>query len=350
MNTSCKPYAIVTYHDGFNFGAYLQVFALQKVLNIHGLPAQVINYKNQRHWLNEYKSLLWTKRPSLFVKNLLKWWEFKKAHKLISMSEFSFHSQNFSGDLYRAVVYGSDEIWNYSNPLLGMDSFYFGSGMKGVKKVSYAPSCGNLPCNASVPDNIVKLWKSFDAISVRDANSQIILSQYLDVPPTIVLDPTFLYDFNEDIRPCKERNFVLVYTTGLSKGEERSVRAFADQKGMKLISVGYRNAFCDKSIIGIGPFEFLGYYAAADHVVTSMFHGTIFALKAKKNFAVLVDPYRTNKLAYILDKLKIKDRVTDAEGLMGVMQNPIDYLFIHKTLSQEVNHSLKYLFSALGDS
>lgn len=347
MNTTIKPYGIVTYHDGFNFGAYLQVYALQKVLNRHGLPTQIINYKNRSHWLNEYRCLLWTKRPSLLAKNLLKLRAFKSAHKLILMSEFSMNSQAFRGYQYSAVVYGSDEIWNYSNPLLGLAPFYFGAGMEGTRKVAYAPSCGNLPCDAAVPDEIVKLWRSFDAIAVRDFNSQSILARYLDAPPPIVLDPTFLHDFSSEIRPCNERNFVLVYTTGFSKDEEMAVRAFADQQGKKLISLGYRNFFCDESVIGIGPFEFLGYYAAADHVVTSMFHGTIFAIKAKKNFGVLVDPYRTNKLAYMLDKLKIRDRVTDAAGLTGVMHTPIDYPHIQETLRHEINHSLQYLLGAL---
>jgi hypothetical protein len=44
----------------------------------------------------------------------------------------------------------------------------------------------------------------------------------------------------------------------LKKQEEDAVRAFAEQQGKKLISIGYRNDFFDKNIIGIGPFEFLG--------------------------------------------------------------------------------------------
>jgi hypothetical protein len=78
-----------------------------------------------------------------------------------------------------------------------------------------------------------------------------------------------------------------------------------------------------------------------------MFHGIIFAIKAQKNFAVLVDPYRTNKLAYMLDKLCIKDRVTDANGLQGVMSRLIDFPRIQESLGYEIDHSLQYLLGAL---
>lgn len=350
MKSEHKPYGILTYHDGYNFGAYLQVYALQMFLNSNGLPTEIINYKNLRHWYFEYKNLFRTKSPKLFIKNLLKVLAFNTAHKQLVMSKFSMNSKSFSGEGYKAVIYGSDEIWNYTNPLLGRDSFYFGSGMDSVRKIAYAPSCGNLPCDAIVPDDLVKGWQSFESISVRDINSQQILSRFRQEIPPIVLDPTFLCDFSNEIRPCKERDFVLVYTTGFKKGEEIAIRNFAEQQGKQLISIGYRNTFCDKSVIGVSPFEFLGYYGAADHVVTSMFHGTIFAIKARKNFAIMVDPYRTNKLAYVLEKLKIKDRVTDAAGLERVLSNLIDYDYIDNKLQCEIQRSKEYLLDALSES
>jgi len=350
MSLPKKPYGIITYHDGFNFGAYLQVYALQKVLSSQGFPTEVVNYKNWQHLRNEYRSLFWTKRPSLLVQNFRKMMAFKAAHKCLPMSRFSSRPQDFLADRYQALVYGSDEIWNYSNPLVGLDTFFFGAGMEATRKIAYAPSCGNLPGEVAVPDEIVKLWQSFDAVAVRDFNSQHILSRYLGAAPPIVLDPTFLHDFNGEIRPCSLRDFILVYTTGFTKEEERSVRAFAERQGKRLISVGYRNAFCDSSVIGIGPFEFLGYYAAADFIVTSMFHGTIFAIKAQKNFAILVDPYRTNKLAYILDKLQLRDRVTDSGGLDEVLSRPVDHARIQQTLQGEIQASMKYLLSAVGNS
>lgn len=347
MTQTAMPYGIVTYHDGFNFGAYLQVYALQKVMTLNGFPAEVVNYKSRRHWLHEYRCLLWTKRPTVLAKNVRKLLAFRALHRRLPMSAFSTRAAKFAHHRYAAVVYGSDEIWNFSNPLVGLDPFYFGAGLQGVRKIAYAPSCGNLRRDADIPGQVAKLWQGFDDIAVRDINSQAIVARHVSAQPEIVLDPTFLYDFSAETRPCVERNFILVYTTGLAKREEDAIRAYATQHGKQLISIGYRNAFCDRSVIGIGPFEFLGYYQAADFVVTSMFHGTIFAMKCKKRFAVMVDPYRTNKLEYILTRFGLTGRVTDGPGLAGVLDQNLDYDVIDSKIAQDVERSKSYLFRSL---
>ncbi|WP_036666206.1 polysaccharide pyruvyl transferase family protein [Paludibacterium yongneupense] len=347
MKNDDEKFGIVTYHDGFNFGAYLQVYALQQVMARNGFASEIINYKGSVHWWNEYRSLLWTKRPILLAKNILKLFAFKAAHKKLCMSRFSKKASDFDSSAYRSVVYGSDEIWNYSNPLLGFDPFYFGTGFEKTRKIAYAPSCGNLSRDAVVPDAVAKGWKSFDEVAVRDINSQAILSKYRSTEPGIVLDPTFLYDFDADTRPCKDKDFILVYTTGFSKAEEKSIREYADTNKLKLISIGYLNKFCDKNVIGVGPFEFLGYYAAATHVVTSMFHGTIFSIKFKKNFALFVDPYRTNKLEYILTRFLLQNRVTDNVGLASVLGRRIDYDAVGVRLKEDVEFSRSYLLNAL---
>lgn len=347
MTKETKPIGIVTYHDGYNFGAYLQVYALQSVITSLGFSSEILNYKNKKFWKNEYLCLFGTKRPSLFVNNIKKWIAFKKAHKLLKMSKFSSNPKVFNAINFKAIIYGSDEIWNYENPLLGLDTFYFGSEMDQTPKIAYAPSFGSLSKDILLPCQIKTLLNSFDNLSVRDYNSRSILNKQLDVQIPIVLDPTLLNDFSLTTPKCKESNFILVYTTGFSPEEEASIRSFANLKGKKLVSVGYRNSFCDKNIIGISPFEFLSYYSAADYIFTSMFHGTIFAIKAEKNFVILVDEYRTNKLAHIIDILGLQDRITNAADISRVMSIPINYKKIKKILGNEIKSSVQYLANAL---
>lgn len=342
-----KNIGIVTYHDGFNFGAYLQVYALCMLIKKIGFYPVVINYKNKKLRKNEYRCLFGTKRPFLFIKHIFKLYAFKKAHKLLNLGEFTTNPKRFSDSHYDAIIYGSDEIWNYNNPLLGIDFFYFGVGMQNTRKISYAPSCGTLSSETVFPSEIKNSLSSFCAISSRDYNTREILKKNLNINSPVVLDPTFLYDFSSETFCCKENNYILVYTTGFSRDEERLIKKIAKEKGKKLISVGYRNAFCDRNIIGIGPFEFLGYYASADFVITSMFHGTIFALKAQKQFIILVDSYRINKLAYILDKLNIKDRVADTGNLRNKMNHYLDYKNINLVLDREIKKSFEFLSKSL---
>jgi hypothetical protein len=124
---------------------------------------------------------------------------------------------------------------------------------------------------------------------------------------------------------------------------QQAVKEYARKKGKQLVSVGYRNAFCDQNVISVGPFEFLGYYRAASEVITSMFHGTIFAIKYNKPVAVVVDPYRTNKLASMLSRFGMSSRVTDAAHFAQTMAQPIDYPAINKFIESGVAQSMAYL-------
>jgi len=341
-------YGIVTYHDGINFGAYLQVYALQKTLNSLGFDNKIINYKSKQHWWKEYCCILNTKRPSLLVANLKKIVKFKKSQRLLDQTEFSFSTEAFNPQHFDAIIFGSDEIWNYRNPLIGYDSAYFGGGFTAERLISYAASCGNLDTTTGFTSEIVGLLSRFNSISVRDENSQAIVCKAIGREPEIVLDPTLLHDFTGLEIEAPANDFIMVYTTGFSSAHEAAIRAYADAKGKRLISIGYRNSFCDQSVAGIGPFEFLGYLKKADEVITSMFHGTLFSIKYGKPFCIITDAYRTNKLATILGMLGLKGRVVAVDrSIADVLAAPIDYAPVRKTLEQEKERSLEFIRNAL---
>jgi hypothetical protein len=334
---------ILTYHNGFNFGAYLQVYGLQRALEGMGFTPEVIDYKSWYHKYFEYRCLFYTRRPSLFIGNIQKMRAFFKAHRMLKLSRHVNSAKGFDGLRYDAVVFGSDEIWNYSNPIVKLDPVYFGLGVPCKQRISYAASCGSLPCDIVVPVVVANGWQNFNAISVRDENSQSIVSRYVSTAVKIVWDPTFLVDFSAEEVACPLKDFILVYTTGFSTDMQHAVRGYADRTGKRLISLGYRNAFCDENILGIGPFEFLGWYRAASVVITSMFHGTIFGIKYNKPLAIVPDPYRTNKLATMLDLLALRDHITNADGLEETLVRPIAYDQVNKRIQEGVADSLNYL-------
>lgn len=334
---------IITYHNGFNYGAFLQAYALQMALRSLGLTPEIVNYKSRSHTYWEYRCLLWTRRPSLLWNNLGKMRAFFRAHRKLNMSPAVSDAGHLAGMHYPCVVFGSDEIWNYSNPIVKLDPVYFGLGVSTDCRVSYAPSCGSLRSDAEVPEQVARGWQQFDHLAVRDENSRLLLARHVSKPIEVVLDPTFLVDFSREEVPCPDKNFILVYTTGFSPDMQQAVREYARTRGKKLVSVGYRNAFCDKNVISVGPFEFLGYYRAASEVITSMFHGTIFAIKYNKPVAVVVDPYRTNKLATMLERFGMNSRVIDAASLVKTMGTPINYAHINQVIEKGVAQSMEYL-------
>ena len=338
---------ILTYHDGFNFGAYLQVYGLQMALDGLGIKSEVIDYKSFRHTFHEYRCLFWTRRISLLVGNFTKMLAFFRSHKKLSLSPRVRRMHDLVSRHYELVVFGSDEIWNYSNPIVKLDPAYFGIGVPTSRRISYAASCGNLSQNALIPDVVHRGWRSFDHLAVRDSNSAALVNQHVEIPVQLVVDPTFLVDFSQEEIECPKKDFILVYTTGFSTEVQVAVREYANFTRKRLISVGYRNAFCDESVIGIGPFDFLGYYKSASVVITSMFHGTIFGVKYNKPLAIFVDPYRTNKLATMLNDFELLDRVTDAAKLATTLSKPIDYERVNSIVKSQVTASLAYLRSAV---
>ena len=74
-----------------------------------------------------------------------------------------------------------------------------------------------------------------------------------------------------------------------------------------------------------------------------MFHGTIFGIKYNKPLAIIIDPYRTNKLETMLEAFSLRDCVTDADGLSATLACPIDYERINQRIAEEVELSLSYL-------
>lgn len=334
---------ILTFHDGHNFGGFLQSYALQKTLERLGFKAEFINYRSYYHTYKEYRCLFGTRRPKVFFAGFLKMMAFYRAHKKFNLSRAISNAKGLSSLNYSGVIFGSDEVWNYSSPIIKLDPVYYGIGVPTKLRISYAASCGSLPSDSVVPDLVSQAWRNFDHISVRDENSKAIVSKHVKKDVELVLDPTFLVDFSGEEITCPQSDFILVYTTEFSADVQKSVREYATRVGKRLVSVGYRNAFCDVNIIGIGPFEFLGYVKAASVVITSMFHGTIFAVKYNKPFAIVVDPYRTNKLATMLEQLELVDRLTDAEGLEATLCKPIDYERVNGLIEEGVEHSMNFL-------
>jgi hypothetical protein len=339
---------IATFHDGFNYGAFLQVYALQNYLLEAGINNEIINYKNRKHWLNEYKCFLVTKDPQRLVSNIVKMSKFRKDQKKFKQTRFSSKPGAFSNNDYDTVFFGSDEIWNFRLPLFGEDRFYFGEGIPAKQRVAYAASFGNLNAGTLMPEKIRTLLAGFKAISVRDENSALMLKKNIGIDAQIVLDPTLLYDFSGHEEECFFDDFIMVYSAAqFDQSTQKKIREYADLRGKRLISVGYQHKFCDVSKIGIGPFEFLGYYKKADVVITSMFHGTLFSIKYKKNFCVVTDAYRVNKMSLLM-VLGLQARIYgNGRSFSDILGTEIDYKSVDNILALRKEESRDFILNSV---
>ena len=232
---------------------------------------------------------------------------------------------------------GADIVWNYETPFVGKDPTYFGKGLENKFLISYAASMGNSDINNLIPKYVKEGLKNFSCISVRDRNSLNILNK-LNFNGIITLDPCLIYDYSEfEINPKTKDKYILVYAFEFIEKDILEIRNFAKKNSLKIVSIGFNTKYswCDKNLMVIDPLEFLGYYKNASYVFTSTFHGTLFAIKYKRNFALRMNFTIERKVKSILNELKLNDQVID-NSLIKCWNNKINYSYVEKIMNQKL--------------
>jgi hypothetical protein len=317
-----RKIGIITYHRGTNYGAFLQAWSLLYYLKITYPDdlVEIIDYQSQQHQIAEKKVFI--------PKYKRDWFDFIKLRRLVKYKRFQrWQSEAFkcgkspvsdiiTVDGYDTVIYGSDEIWNTNNWIKYVDPVLFGSNVKSTK-VAYAPSFGSSKseCLENHPE-ILGYLKGFKKISVRDHHSEIIL-KLNSINSEVVLDPTFLIDWNHFVghlkRPIEKKYIIL----NISRTDNLYPKLLhfvkeANSLGYEVINLTYT-----KEIVGIKninyptPFEWVNYYMHAEHVFTDTFHGTVFAINARKQFTIVDPGEKSNKIEGILMTCGIEKRFTE---------------------------------------
>lgn len=341
---------ILTFHDGINHGGFFQAYGTFSFLKSRGYDVEIINYKNSDHFWKEWAAFLLVKNPLLLYKNILKILKFKKAHKKFVMTSFSIDYGKINTKIYDVIIVGSDIVWNYEWDFLGQDPIYFGNYLEAKKIISYAPSCGAVNLENPIPDYVKNGLNRFAHISVRDQNTANMVKKAIGTEPKIVLDPTFICNFeNENDGVLEQSPYILIYAYALRENEIKSVSDFAKKNNLKLVSVGYSNKWCDENIVEVGPFEWLSYFKNASFVLTSTFHGTIFSIKYKKNFAISNNDGISKKIKTILSKIDLENRIIVDGNVSYIYINEINYDIVDHKLHVLVEDSRNYLINAIND-
>lgn len=84
-------------------------------------------------------------------------------------------------------------------------------------------------------------------------------------------------------------------------------------------------------------------------VITTMFHGTVFSIKYNKEFCVILESYRVNKIKDMLFELKLDNRILNDndKDFDKVFLKKIDYEFVNKKIEDMVIESRNYIAEAL---
>lgn len=332
--------ALYTLYNSFNYGAFLQAFALQEYNKQKGHDCSFAKVDSITGHLKHYRRLV-SKKPGAMPFNLKKAYAFHQDWKHLKT-----HKKNEFSDI---ALCGSDEIWSVVNKSFISYPEFFGGNIKATIKASYAPSVGeskleDFRAHPHVADGLRQL----DFISVRDHNSHAFISQLTDTSLQKVLDPTFLIEWdhlikqNGTISPPKDK-YLLVYTYGFDRAKIDHAKKIAKKYNLKIISAGFYNPWCDE-MIPCGAFDFLRLMQQADYVMTDTFHGSIFSILLKKNFVSFAK--NKNKVKSLLSDLNLMSRDGDGhESPLDILSAEPDYPAVQKVIEELKFNSTKYLES-----
>lgn len=334
---------IVTIYKCYNYGSFFQAYGLQKYLEGLGHTVKFLpidSWYNMKYRLRKQFNRDWA-RDWFSLRLLRGYCEDWKLFNIAGKNEKDF-------DL---IIIGSDEIWNINNKTFLPAKEYYGLNLPCNKVISYASCVGrsrsdDFRCHEDLIEGIRKL----DAVSARDDATEEFLKTILpdrEIPR--VLDPSFLIDWDDIAKPCSKKEFILVYTYdgswGFSEEQIEACKIFAMEKGLRLISVGFKNDWCDESI-ACSPREFLGYLRNADYVITSTFHGVAMSIQHEKQFVCL--GVGSPKVEGMLNEAGLQNRMYfNHKNISNISDRIIDYTMVRKRLLYKIDKSKFYLLGIL---
>lgn len=378
-----KKIGIITILKTNNYGAELQAYATQAMLNKLGYNAEIIDYlfyKNPGHIKTKASS------PSFnygFVKKVketlypiiekFKAKSNQKSNKRRTERFEKFHTENTKmsptyrtmDELYAAkndydvYMVGSDQVWNpdiYSSILPYMLAF----APEGKKRVAYASSFGV----SAIPQEQQWLYKKylpeFSSIGVREQNAVEMVKELGGKDATWVLDPTLLLDKEDWTKVASnayddKKNYILLYELTPCPYILELAKHMREKNGMEIVRICKNASIEDKdtsvrNIIDAGPAEFIRLFANAGMVITNSFHGTAFSINFSKEFYTVTPARKHNnsRQRSILELFKLQDRLTaENTPIENISIGSIDYAAVSTILENERKKSIDFITNAI---
>ncbi len=318
---------IVTFHSAYNFGASLQTWALQTVLERLGVQPFIVNYRPAvidnlynplvgETGLRKYAAYRKLSEPRIILRH--KRYEAFMKSKYRLLGEYHTYEELQTANInLDACISGSDQVWNVQHTG-GYDPAYFLQFLRdGVKKISYAASIGTDYILPVYHEQFRGGLEQFDCISVREVSAVPVLSHLTDKEIDVVLDPTLLLD-REDYEPLKvpvKRNekYILVYMMEYNVEIVRYANYISRLLGIPIIQRRDQNYFTNEleSMYTATPGEFLDYMEHAELVITNSFHGTVFSIIYEKPFVSMLHSDTGSRTADLLRILNLTGHLLD---------------------------------------
>lgn len=362
-----KIVAILSMQKVLNYGSYLQAYALKQLLINNGASEvhfidikpgrQLPGFSDEDQVNPNFISKI---RSAIFSSNLISkvkdFFFIRQVYKDIIKNYGRLGLNDPCPSNFDLAVIGSDEVFNccqYST--WGYTLQLYGDIPEAKDVISYAASFGHTTLeqlnNLGIDYEIGKTLSTMSNISVRDDNSRMIVKSLTNIDPQVNVDPVLAYGFNKEIESyaieSKDRYIVIYsYHTRISdKNEINRILRFAKEENLKVYTIFCRYDWCDRTILPDSPFEVLVWINKADYVITDTFHGTVFSIITRSQFATIVRDSNRNKLVSLLKHFGLTDRIIDTrkEEFSSILDKEIDYTDVDLILDADRNNTNIYL-------
>ncbi|MPM94599.1 hypothetical protein SDC9_141747 [bioreactor metagenome] len=177
-------------------------------------------------------------------------------------------------------------------------------------------------------------------------------------------DPTYLLTKEEweELIPKEkvvEEKYILCYFLGNSDLIKKYARRFAEEKGLRLVSIlsnecnSDDNQYADEVLIGKSVEEFVNLIWNAEYVLTDSFHGLAFSVINQKQFLIFyrkrtdVKESRNSRIDNIVCSWGIEDRLIREPEKMIIPAEDINYQEVSLKVQELRTKSLQFLKNAL---
>lgn len=338
--------AIIFTYKHSNYGAVLQCYALYHYLSSRlNLDVKVLDYTTQEH-LESDKII--KKRSSNTLKNLilmiLSWLRYiplrKRIirtrlfkNKLISFTRRYSNPTEVIIDPPIADIYvtGSDQVFNINSN--NRDVYFLNFPKKESKKIAYSPSFGTIEFDTDVKKSIKSYVADFDALSCREDDGALLLSDLTGKKIQTTLDPTLLLSPNDwlqiAVKPSYNKDYILIYDLNGKENLINIAKRIQEQTKLRIVCITDKIEkfyHIDKQIYSAGPAEFVGLFANASYVVTDSFHGTIFSIQFHKPFYTYIAIEKSSsRISSLLNKLNLSKRILRKKDISSFNPESIDF-------------------------
>lgn len=360
---------IITFHQALNYGALLQAYALQRILNSMGAYAEIIDYHCR---IIEDAYVFPSLKRCRTLKDVMKYFlqgkieiEKRKRFDVFRQQKLNLSDKCYAIDSikdaelqYDRLVAGSDQVWNCNAH--NFDKNYFLQFVKDPKKkFSYAASIGLSKIPEQFKKEYYALLKDFSGCSVREKRGLKALTEIgiqdvrVDIDPTLLLSKEeWMFDFSLH---TGEGHYIFAYYFELTSSLKVFIEKLSQETGcyVKFLGKPIRAPFsCKcKAVQTADPVDFLDAIANADYVVTNSFHGTVFSIIFNKPFftELLIKSAEVNsRLIDILEVTGLESRqIQNFSSISDALKMKINWTIVSKKLEIMKKNSLEYIRSII---